>query len=201
MLFRSHSFRAVVSTFQGSTLKTSVKIYFQRMVSFSLVPKVIVRATSTEPAVGNHPMWRFSLWTFSFQPCSWHHSAFPPGSRPRDWPAGGVHDVQSPGGLVHEGSGRGMGELRYSHWGLNCCYEEVNLGTDDFAVFPPVFRPNSPWPNSSQAPLYPLGLAPSLSGLHSPMLVRILPSPESTLIPTLSNQIIHPSTCLQQEFC
>lgn len=47
-----------------------------------------------------------------------------------------------------------------------------------------------------QAPLHPLGLdlqCPSLSGLHSPILVRILPSRFSqNPPPPLPDQIIHP---------
>lgn len=147
----------------------------------------------------NHPMRRrYSLSSFSFQPCSLHPLCLPslatgpeaglPGRSPRCPVSRWVSAWR-----WWERHGRAtVFSLR-----LNCCYEEVNLGTVGFAVFPPVFRPNSPWPNSSQAPLHPLGLdlqCPSLLGLHSPILVRILPSRFSqNLPPLLSDQIIHPA--------
>lgn len=152
------------------------------MVNFSLVPRVIMRWSRTEPAEEESPLSRgeFSLVTILFPATALLTlSLFPSGPQP--WRFAWLG--RTPGWQLSRCFSSQQG-WRWEWESPAMLTEGMNLETGGFAVF---WQRLSPWPKSGQGPLSPVSLdlpCTSLSGLYSPILVKIPASRVSQRIPT-----------------
>ena len=155
-----------MSTFQGSMLCDECRNSISNMVNLSLVPKVTVSYSSTEPAEEELPLSReeFCLGAVLCPaPALLTLAFFPYGPQP--WRLAQLG--RSPWGQLSRWFSSQQGEA--IDWETLKCllrgwiWEQVVLPSSDGLP---------PWPNSGQGLLSPLGLnlqRASLSGLHSPI--------------------------------